>query len=257
MAILETTGVIKQFGALVALNGPDITIEKGEIVGLVGPNGSGKTTWINVICGFLRPTSGNIIYRGRSIAGLPPYKIARRGLIRTFQLTSLFPGLPARENILSSRYLHERYNILGSFFLSILQTRGYRDEERKLRQDADKMLSLVGLKGREDIVSANLQSVEQRKLEIAIALAGKPELLMLDEPAAGMNPNEMETLMPLMRSINQSGITLLIVEHNMKVIMEICTKVVVFDYGNKIAEGTPKEVVNNKDVIASYLGQEL
>jgi len=257
MVTLETKGLSKMFGALVALDNLDISINDGEIVGLVGPNGSGKTTWINVVSGFLPPTAGSALYKGQSIVGLAPYQIAERGLIRTFQLTSLFPNMTARENLIASRYLKTRHSLLGSYFRSIFRTSGYWEEERKLRRKSDEILAFFQMEDAADIIAANLRSVDQRKLEIAIALSAEPELLLLDEPAAGMNPKEIDGLMLLIQRINQSGITLLVIEHNMKVIMGICTRVVVLNHGSKIADGTCEEVINNKEVISSYLGEEL
>ena len=181
MAILETKGIIKQFGALMALNNLDISINDDEIVGLVGPNGSGKTTWINVVTGFLQPTAGSVIYKGHSLVGLEPFQIAKKGLIRTFQLTSLFPNLSARENLIAGTYLKTRHGLLGSFLRSILNSRGFREEEQRLSQKADEILDLVEIDGKGDMTAANLPSVEQRKLEIAIALAAEPDLLLLQK----------------------------------------------------------------------------
>ena len=257
MAILEMQGLTKIFGGLTALNKLDVNIDEGELVGLVGPNGSGKTTWINIVTGFLKPTAGDILYKGQSIVGLEPYQIAERGIIRTFQLTSIFSNLTARENIIASRYLKTRHSNAGSFFRSIFYTRDYREEESRLSQKADEVLAIVEMEGKGDVIATNLPTVDQRKLEIAIALAGEPGLLLLDEPASGMNPEEMGRVMQLIQSLQQSGITLAVVEHNMKVITGICTHVVVINFGTKIAEGTAAEVINNEAVISSFLGEAL
>lgn len=257
MAILEIQGITKIFGGLTALNKLDVNIDEGEIVGLVGPNGSGKTTWINIVSGFLKPTAGDMLYKGQSIVGLEPYQIAERGIIRTFQLTSLFSNLTARENIIAGRYLKTRHSNVGSFFRSIFLTRDYQKEEMRLNQKADEVLAIVEMEGKGDVIATNLPTVDQRKLGIAIALAGEPELLLLDEPAAGMNPEEVDRAMQLIQSLQQSGITLVVVEHNMKVITGICTHVVVINYGTKIAEGTAEEVINNEAVISSFLGEAL
>jgi len=257
MAVLEIKGIKKKFGELVALNNLDISINEGEIVGLVGPNGSGKTTLINIISGFLRPTAGSIIYNGQSIEGMEPHQIARKGIVRTFQLTSLFFNLTVEENLIVSRDLKRRYTYWGSYLRSIFHTRGYCEEESELSRKADEILSIVEMKSKRDVIVGNLPTVEQRKLEIAIALATGGNLLLLDEPAAGMNPTEVKNLIHLLQSINQFGIALLVIEHNMRVIMEMCTKIVVLNYGIKIAEGTQEEVINNKEVISSYLGEEL
>ena len=181
MAILEIRGLKKDFGGLTALDHLDVNISEGEIIGLVGPNGSGKTTWINVVTGFLKPTAGSMLYKGQSIVGLEPYQIAEMGIIRTFQLTSMFSNLTARENIISGRYLKTRHSLLGSFFFSVFLSKGYREEEMKLRRRADEILTFMEMEGKGDMIAASMPSMDQRKLEIAIALAGEPELLLLDE----------------------------------------------------------------------------
>ena len=257
MTILEVKELTKEFGGLTALDHVDINISVGDIVGIVGPNGSGKTTWINVVTGFLEPTAGNIRYKGQSIVGLKPYQIAERRIIRTFQLTSMFPNLTARENIIAGRYLKGRHSLLGSFLFSVFYSKGYRSEEMKLCQRANEILDFLEMTGEGDKIAASMPSVDQRKLEIAIALAGEPELLLLDEPAAGTNPQEANRMMNLIRKLQQAGITLVVVEHNTKLITELCNHVVVLNYGRKIAEGTPQEIVNNEEVISSYLGKEM
>jgi len=249
MAILEIKELAKDFGGLRALNRLDIDVNEGEILGLVGPNGSGKTTWINVVTGFLKPNAGSIVYKGESIVGLEPFQIAGRGIIRTFQLTSTFSNLTAKENVISGRYLKASSSLVGSFFHS----RSYREEEKRLSQKADEILAFLEMEGKGDMIAADMPSVDQRKLEIAIALAGEPELLLLDEPAAGMNPEEQVRVMNMIRSLQQSGIALVVVEHNMRVIMGLCTRIVVMNYGDKIAEGTPEEIANNEEVISVFL----
>jgi len=251
MPLLEMQGLTKEFGGLTALSKLDVNIDEGEIVGLVGPNGSGKTTWINIVTGFLKPTAGDILYKGQSIVGLEPYQIAERGIIRTFQLTSLFPDLTVKENIVRGRHLSTNSSILGSFFWS----KGYRKEEAKLRQEVMEILSFVKMQEKSDMAAQNLPAAEQRVLEIAIALAAKPELLFLDEPTSGMNLQEAARTMELIQSIRQMGTTVVIVEHNMKVIMELCSRIVVLNQGIKIAEGTPEEIIMNEEVISVYLGK--
>jgi len=257
MAMLEIKGLIKDFDGLTALNNLDINIDDGELVGLVGPNGSGKTTCINVVGGFLKPTSGSILFKEKSIVGLKPFQIAKRGIARTFQITSIFPNLPARENIICSRYLKMRYSIVGSFCRSISYSRGYRDEEIELNRKADEILTFLEMEDKGDVIAANLPTMDQRKLEIAIALATEPELLLMDEPAAGMNPMEVDKLARLIQLLQKSGKTVMLVEHSMKLITGICTRVVVINYGTKIADGTAEEVIHNREVISSYLGEEL
>ena len=257
MVILETQELIKEFGGLAALNKVDININEGEIVGLVGPNGSGKTTWINIVTGFLEPTAGNILYRGQSILGLEPHQIAKLGILRTFQLTSIFTNLTVRENIIASRYLKVRHSNVGSFYRSVFCTGDYREEESRVNHKTDEILAMLEMDAKGDMTAGNIPTVDQRKLEIAIALAAEPELLLLDEPAAGMAPDDVVRLMSMIQSLQQSGITLMVIEHNMRVIMGICSRVVVINYGTKIAEGTPEEIINNEAVISSYLGEAL
>lgn len=256
MVILELNRLMKNFGGVAALN-LDLHIDEGEIFGLVGPNGSGKTTCINLVTGFLKPTSGDIRYKGESIAGLKPYQIAKRNIIRTFQLSSVFSNLTVTQNIIVARYLKTKHGSIGSFLRSIFNTKDYVKEEKNLAKKADEILSILKMKDKGSIIASKLPSVDQRKLEIAIALACEPELLLLDEPAAGMNPEEVDRLMTIIQSLNMSGITILIVEHNMEVVTGICTRATVISYGVKIAEGTPDEIINNEQVIACYLGEEL
>lgn len=251
--ILEGKRLSRDFGGLRALHELDIDVRQGEILGLIGPNGSGKTTLINVVTGFLELTAGNLLYKGQSIKDLKPHQIAERGIVRTFQLTSLLPNLTAEENIIAGRHLKTRgsmWSMWGSFF----DTRSYRREEMKLRQKAAEILAFTEMEERRDMLARNLPAVEQKALEIAIALAAEPELLLLDEPAAGMNPQEVVKLLGLIQSIQRMGITIVVVEHNMKVIMGVCTRIVVLNYGAKIAEGTPVEISKNDTVIAVYLG---
>jgi branched-chain amino acid transport system ATP-binding protein len=255
--LLECNRVSKRFGGLIALNDLSFSINKGQIFGLVGPNGSGKSTWINVATGYLKPTSGAILFKGLSLGNLRPQQVARLGLARTFQLTSTFANLTARENIIAASYLKTRHSIGGSFVRSLFMTRGYRREEARLRGKADEILAILGFDQRADTIAALLPTADQRKLEIAIALACEPEVLLLDEPAAGMNPEETGRLMTEIQSLQGRGITLLIVEHNMRVIAGICDHVVVINSGAKIAEGTPAVVFNDETVISSYLGEAL
>lgn len=250
MAILETRSVSVDFGGLKALRELDVAIHKGEVFGFIGPNGAGKTTLVNVITGFLEPSTGSVIYKGESITRLKPYKIGERGIIRTFQITSIFTGISLEENITIGRHLKTKGNMWGA----IIRSRNYRDQETKLRKKVLELLHFVGLENRRNVTAKNLSFGDQRKLEIAIALAVEPKLLLLDEPAAGMNLDETNNLISLIQSINKMGITVLIIEHNMKMVMELCTRVAVLDYGVKIAEGTPEEIVNNEKVISVYLG---
>jgi branched-chain amino acid transport system ATP-binding protein len=252
MVVLETKGLSKDFGGLRALEEVNLEIQEGEIFGLIGPNGSGKTTCFNLITGFLKPSAGSVIYKGKSIASLKPFQIAKRGIIRTFQITSLFPDLTSEENIIIGQYLRTRGDIWGA----IIRSKAYREEEDKVVERAREVLDFVGLGKRLDIIAKNLSFGEERKLEIAIALAVEPKVLLLDEPAAGMSPDESTKLMDLIRSIRNMGITVLIVEHNMRVVMELCSRIAVLNYGVKIAEGDPEEIANNDEVTSVYIGRK-
>jgi len=252
MIILETKRLSIDFGGLKALKGVDIQINEGDVFGLIGPNGSGKTTFFNLITGFLKPTAGLVLYNGESITSLKPYEIAERGVIRTFQLTSLFPDLTSEENIIVGRYLKTKGNIWGA----ITRSKSYREEEAKAKKKAREILGFLGMEAKRTVLARNLSFGDERKLEIGIALAAEPRLLLLDEPAAGMSPDESTKLMSLIRSIQMMGITVLIVEHNMRVVMELCSKIAVLNYGVKIAEGTPKEIANNDEVTSVYIGRK-
>lgn len=251
MEILNIKGLEKDFNGLKVLDNIDIKIEQNEIFGLVGPNGSGKTTMLNIITGFLRPTAGEIIYKGKPITGLQPHEISQRRIVRTFQLSSLYPNLTVEQNIITGSHLKASSGLLASFF----QTRRYREEERALKEKAEEILSFMGMTKQKDVLARNLPFGDDKKLEIAIALATDPELLLMDEPAAGMNPEEQERLIQLFQLISQMGITILIIEHNMRVIMRLCTSIAVLGYGTKLAEGTPEEIARDEKVISVYLGE--
>lgn len=249
--MLEINEVRKDFGGLRALNCVSIEMLEGEILGLIGPNGSGKTTLLNIITGFLPVTSGTIIFKEKVLSGLSPHVIATKGIVRTFQLTSIFPNLTVADNIAVGRYLKAKSSIFGAF----LQTKAYKIAEMELRRKVDEILTdFPRLREKRDVIAKNLSLGEQRNLEIVIALATEPELLLLDEPAAGLNPMETQELSNFICSLQQRGVSLLIVEHNMKLVMSLCTRIVVLDYGAKIAEGTPKEIAQNDKVISVYLG---
>ena len=250
MPILETKGLVKDFGGLRALDNITLRVEEGEIFGLIGPNGSGKTTMLNVISGFLPPTEGDIVYKNASIAGMKPYHIADQKLIRTFQVTSVFTNLTVEDNILHASHLRTN----GTFWGSLFHTPGYRREEERLKQKITDILEFTELSDKRDAVSTNLGAGEQRDLEVAVALAAEPDLLLLDEPAAGMNPEEQAKLMRLIQSVRDRGITVMVIEHNMKVIMGICTRIMCLNFGATIAEGSPQEIASNETVIAAYLG---
>jgi branched-chain amino acid transport system ATP-binding protein len=243
--------ISKDFGGLRALDSVDIDVRQGEIFGLIGTNGSGKTTLFSIITGFLAPTEGDIYYNGNSIVGLRPDQIVKQGIGIVFQHNSIFPDLTAKENIVTSRHLKTNHDIFGSFF----NTKAYWKQKSVQDQKAMDLLELVGINGERDVPAKNLPHGSQRVLQVAMALAAGPKLLLLDEPATGMNPEEALNMMDLIRSIQRMGMTVIIVEHNMRVIMGVCTRMAVLNTGVKIAEGKPNEVVQNEKVISTYLGR--
>jgi len=247
VALLETRGLTRLFGGLAAVNNVDLTVDKGEIVGLIGPNGAGKTTCFNLLSGFLRPTRGSIVFDGESISGLKPHQIAARGLVRTFQLTTLFQEMTALENVLLGLHLHS-----GTSARRVLLSRSDfpADEIARSRE----VLDFTGLAAHADQLTRNLPHGHQRVLGIAMALAARPRLLLLDEPVTGMNLDESGRVMDLVKTIRSRGTTILLVEHNMKAVMGTCERVVVLNFGQKLAEGTPAQVSTSPAVIQAYLG---
>jgi branched-chain amino acid transport system ATP-binding protein len=251
--MLRTEHVTIQFGGLVAVSDFNIRVNKDEIVGLIGPNGAGKTTAYNMITGQYVPTSGDIFFEDKKITGKKPHKITEAGLARTFQNIRLFSKMTVLENILAACYLRERPNL----FESVLHLPGYLAKERRSLEFAKEMLNSVGLLENADDISVSLPYGKQRRLEIVRALATGPKLLLLDEPAAGMNPQESYDLMDFIVSIRDKfKICILVIEHHMRVVMGICERIYVLDYGITIAEGTPVEIQKNRKVIDAYLGVE-
>ena len=250
--LLETKTLTKNFGGLTAVSEVDLSIKKGQIVGLIGPNGAGKSTLINLISGFLRPSSGSITFDGVDVTDKKPHHHARMGMGRTFQITPFFGEFTTFENIVASYYLSAE----RSFWSALLKTRKYRDKEAEVRKLAEENMQFVGLEKVRDELAGNLSHGHQKVLDLAAALAIKPKFLLLDEPIGGMSRGETDLALSAIKKVHEQGTTILLVEHNVSIVMGLCDHIVVINYGKKIAEGLPEDVRAKPEVIRAYFGGE-
>ncbi|MFZ5868115.1 MAG: ABC transporter ATP-binding protein [Thermodesulfobacteriota bacterium] len=250
--ILEAKDVTRRFGGLVAVNQVSFAAERGEILGIIGPNGAGKTTLFNLLSGFLRLSQGEVLYQGERINSLKPHSIARKGLVRTFQQSNIYRTETVLSNVTLACHLSDRVGFWGTLFNSS----SYRQEEKDKTRVAKEILYTLGLEEMMDQMGGNLSHGQQRALGIAMAMACNPKLLLMDEPASGLGLEEMHMIMQRIREIREKGITIILVEHEMRMVMSICDRIIVLNFGRKVAEGIPEQIKGNKEVIDAYLGHE-
>jgi branched-chain amino acid transport system ATP-binding protein len=251
MAILDVQELTKRFGGLTAVNSVSFSVKEGVILSVIGPNGAGKSTLFKLICSFVTPTSGRVKFNGQTITGRPPHEVARLGVVRTFQETTIFKEMTALQNVIVAHQLRSRATSLGIYFSSVAA----RADELRFRLSASEILDFLGLGAVKQMVARNLPHGHLRALGIAVAMAAEPKVLLLDEPFAGMTVEETEAAVRLVRGIRERGVTVVLVEHDMSAVMRISDKIVVLNFGTKIAEGTPSEIQQNEAVIGAYLGQ--
>lgn len=248
--LLETRSLVKQFGGVAAIDQLDLHVLEGEILGVIGPNGSGKTTLFNVITGFLKANEGDVFFRGERITNRSPHRIAKRGIVRTFQLNLLFRSLSVLENVRFAYHLHRDNGVFGAF----LNTPSVRREERAITEQAEEVLEATGMADRSDQLAGQLSYGWQKTLTLAIGLATRPNLLLLDEPLTGISPSRIDAIGSLIRSARESGTTICLIEHNVNLLMGLCDRIVALNFGQKMADGKPEDVTRDQVVIESYLG---